>query len=81
MFARGKVVSDEKHAEAGEIGRPGGFHRRIRITSLFGNMLVIVTDGHLPYPFGREVTGCEVTDLDATLAKAKAVGVKLLFGP
>jgi hypothetical protein len=81
MFARGKVVSDEKHAEAGEIGRPGEFYRRIRVTSLFGKMLVMVTDGQLPYPFGREVTGYEVVDFGSTLTKARAAGAKLLFGP
>ena len=26
-------------------------------------MTVLVTDGHLPYPFGREMTGYEVSDL------------------
>ncbi|SOE74184.1 hypothetical protein SAMN05446635_5151 [Burkholderia sp. OK233] len=41
-------------------------------------MLVFVTDGKLPYPFGREVTGYLVADIDATLAKAQGVGVKVL---
>jgi hypothetical protein len=26
-------------------------------------MVVLVTDGHLPYPYGRETTGYEVSDL------------------
>ena len=56
-FAHGKVVADDKHADAGEIGRAGETYRRIRITSQFGNMQVLVTDGHLPYPFGHEITG------------------------
>jgi predicted enzyme related to lactoylglutathione lyase len=80
-FAHGKVLTDDKHADAGEIGRPGETYRRIRITSLFGNMQVLVTDGHLPYPFGREITGYQVQDLNATLEKAKAAGVKVLFPP
>ena len=80
-FSGGKVVSDEKKADAGEIGRVGETYRRIRITSLFGNVQVLVTDGHLPYPFGRELTGYEVQDLSATLEKAKAAGVKVLSGP
>jgi hypothetical protein len=42
--------------------------------SLFGKVTVLVTDGHLPYPYGREFTGYEVADLDMTLAKAKAAG-------
>jgi predicted enzyme related to lactoylglutathione lyase len=77
-FSHGKVVSDERHADGGEIGRPGETIRRVRITSGFGNMLVFVTDGKLPYPFGHEVTGYQVADLDATLAKAQNAGVKLL---
>ena len=80
-FSQGKVVADEAKADAGEIGRPGETYRRIRIASLFGNMQVMVTDGHLPYPFGREMTGYEVQDLGATLEKAKAAGAKVLFGP
>ncbi|MFM0232726.1 VOC family protein [Paraburkholderia sediminicola] len=77
-FSHGKVVSDNRHADGGEIGRPGETIRRARITSGFGTMLVFVTDGKLPYPYGREVTGYLVTDLDATLAKAQGVGVKVL---
>jgi predicted enzyme related to lactoylglutathione lyase len=77
-FSHGKVVSDNRHADGGEIGRSGETIRRVRITSGFGNMLVFVTDGKLPYPFGREVTGYQVADLDATLAKAQSAGVKVL---
>ena len=80
-FSRGKVVSDDAHADAGEIGRPGETYRRIRITSLFGNVQVMVTDGHLPYPFGRELTGYQVQDLAATLGKAKASGATILSPP
>jgi predicted enzyme related to lactoylglutathione lyase len=80
-FAGGKVVADDKRADAGEIGRSGETYRRIRISSLFGNMQVLVTDGHLPYPFGHETTGYEVRDLRETLEKAKAAGVKILSAP
>jgi predicted enzyme related to lactoylglutathione lyase len=80
-FSRGKLLSDDKAADAGEIGRPGETYRRIRISSAFGNMRVLVTDGHLPYPFGHELTGYEVHDLGATLEKAKAAGVKILSAP
>src|SRR5580658_9375787 len=78
-FAHGKVIADDKHADAGEIGRPGDSYRRVRITSLFGNMQVLVTDGHLPSPFGREITGYQVRDLAVTLEKAKVAGAKILF--
>jgi predicted enzyme related to lactoylglutathione lyase len=80
-FSRGKLLSDDKAADAGEIGRAGETYRRIRIASAFGNMQVLVTDGHLPYPFGHELTGYEVHDLGATLEKAKAAGVKILSAP
>lgn len=80
-FAKGAVISDEAQADAGEIGRSGETYRRIRISSLFGNMQVLVTDGHLPYPFGHEITGYEVEDLSATLEKAKSSGAKILSAP
>jgi hypothetical protein len=44
-------------------------------------LAVLVTDGHLPYPYGREMTGYEVANLTDTLAKAKAAGVAILTGP
>ncbi len=80
-LAHSRVVADDKHADGGEIGRPGEAYRRIQITSRFGNVLVLVTDGHLPYPFGHELTGYQVQDLGATLDKAKAAGAKILSAP
>ena len=80
-FSQGKVISDVANAPGAEIGRPEASYRRIRIESTFGKMLVLVTDGQLPYPYGRELTGYEVTDLDDTLAKAKAAGVQVLREP
>ncbi len=56
-------------------------YRRIRIESTFGKLTVLVTDGHLPYPYGRETTGYEVANLTDTLAKAKAAGVEILVSP
>jgi predicted enzyme related to lactoylglutathione lyase len=80
-FSHGKLMEDDKRADAAEIGRPGQTYRRIRIESLFGKMQVMVTDGHLPYPFGHEVTGYEVKDLSATLEKAKGSGAKIVSAP
>ncbi len=42
---------------------------------------MLVTDGHLPYPYGRETTGYEVADLPGTLTKAKASGASVLVEP
>jgi hypothetical protein len=53
----------------------------VRIESGFGKITVLVTDGHLPYPYGRELTGYEVSDLSDTLAKAKAAGATVLVEP
>jgi hypothetical protein len=44
-------------------------------------LVVFVTDGHLPYPYGRETTGYEVPNLADTLVKAQAVGVKVVVQP
>src|SRR5579863_1943947 len=80
-FSRGKVVSDNAHAPGIEIGRVSDTHRRFRIVSVFGAMAVFVTDGHLPYPYGREMTGYGVANLTDTLAKAKGTGVSVLVEP
>ena len=80
-FSHGKVVSDNAHAPGVEIGHASDAYRRIRISSVFGAMAVLVTDGHLPYPYGHETTGYEVTNLTGTLQKAKAAGVSVLDGP
>jgi predicted enzyme related to lactoylglutathione lyase len=77
-FSHGRIVADDRRADGGEIGRPGESYRRLRLESGFGRMQVMVTDGHLPYPFGHEVTGYAVSDLDATLAKATAAGATVL---
>ncbi|WP_426612834.1 glyoxalase [Bradyrhizobium sp. McL0616] len=80
-FSRGKIVSDDAKAPGAEIGRSDATYRRIRIESPFGKMVVLVTDGHLPYPYGRETTGYEVADLAATVAKAKEAGATVLVEP
>jgi hypothetical protein len=80
-FSHGRVTSDDRRAPGIEIGRPNETFRRIRVESTFGKLTVLVTDGHLPYPFGRELTGYEVKDLNATLTKAKAAGVTVLVEP
>jgi predicted enzyme related to lactoylglutathione lyase len=80
-FAHGHVVQDVADAPGAEIGRAGETWRRIRIESPFGRMLVLVTDGHLPWPWGRESTGYAVHDLAQTLDKAKAAGVRVLVAP
>lgn len=80
-FSHGKVVSDDARAPGVEIGRSSDTYRRVRIESTFGKMSVQVTDGHLPYPYGHELTGYEVTNLGDTLAKAKASGAKVLVEP
>lgn len=80
-FSHGSVVSDDARASGVEIGRAQGTHRRIRLASAFGKLTILVTDGHLPYPFGRETTGYEVENLDAVLTTAKAAGVTVLVAP
>jgi predicted enzyme related to lactoylglutathione lyase len=77
-FSHGSIVSDEARAPGVEIGRPGETYRRVRIESKFGKLTAFVTDGHLPYPYGHEMTGYEVTNLADTLTKAKAAGADVL---
>jgi hypothetical protein len=80
-FSHGSVASDEPRAPGIEIGRPGDTYRRIRLESGFGKTTVLVTDGHVPFPYGREVTGYEVPNLGLTLTKAAASGATILVKP
>jgi predicted enzyme related to lactoylglutathione lyase len=80
-FSHGSLVGDEPRASGVEIGRPTETYRRVRIESKFGKLTALVTDGHLPFPYGREMTGYEVTSLTDTLTKAKASGVDVLVPP
>jgi hypothetical protein len=80
-FAHGRVVSDDPRAPGVEVGRSADTYRRVRIESKFGKLTALITSGHLPYPYGREVTGYEVTSLSDTLAKARAAGVEVLVPP
>ena len=63
------------------IGKPGSTFRQVRLSSGFGNTLVSVTDGHLPYPYGREVAGYAVDDVAATVTKGTAAGATALVPP
>ncbi|WP_404366582.1 glyoxalase [Sphingomonas sp. MMS24-J45] len=78
-YSKGKVTADDKAAPGSEIGQPGKTYRRIRLTSGYGKMVVLVSDGQVGWPYGRELTGYEVADLDQTLAKATAAGVETLI--
>jgi hypothetical protein len=80
-FSHGEVISDDPHAPGIEIGCPTKTYRRVRMQSKFGNMTALVTDGHLPYPYGREITGYEVDNLSDTLSKANEAGVTVLVRP
>lgn len=80
-FAGGRITEDESRTPGVEIGRPTDVFRSIRVESRFGRMLVLVTDGHLPFPYGREITGYEFSDLARTLEKARRVGVEVLVEP
>ncbi len=80
IFGR-EIISDDAHAPGIEIGSPTKTYRRIRMQSKFGKMTALVTDGHLPYPYGREITGYEVDSLSDVLSKANEAGVTVLVRP
>jgi hypothetical protein len=80
-FSHGTVASDDAQAPGVEIGRPAETYRRVRIESKFGKLTALVTDGHLPYPYGREMTGYEVANLAETITKAKTAGADVLVPP
>jgi hypothetical protein len=80
-FSHGKVVFDDRHAPGIEIGRPKDTYRRVLIESTFGKIAVLVTDGQLPYPYGREISGYQVANLADAVSKAKAAGATVLVDP
>lgn len=79
-FARATITADNRAASGDEIGQPGKTIRRVAISSGYGKMVVFVSDGQIPWPYGRDMTGYAVPDLAATLDKAKAAGVETLVG-
>jgi hypothetical protein len=80
-FAQANVISDDHKAPGIEIGRPNDVYRRARMDSPFGKITILATDGHLPYPYGREIMGYEVDDLSNTLMKAKVAGASVAIEP
>ncbi|TRL38261.1 glyoxalase [Methylosinus sporium] len=80
-FAHGRILSDEKSAPGSEVGQPDKTIRRVRIASGYGKLALLVSNGQLPWPWGRDLTGYEVNDLRATLAKAEAAGAKVVVQP
>jgi hypothetical protein len=80
-FAQARVVSDDRNAPGIGIGKPNEGYRRVTMDSLFGKVAVLATDGHLPYPYGREIMGYDVDDLSDTLAKAKTAGASVVIEP
>jgi predicted enzyme related to lactoylglutathione lyase len=80
-FAQAKVISDDPKASGIEIGRANDAYHRVRMDSPFGKVTVLATDGHLPYPYGREIMGYEVDDLSNTVMKAKAAGASVVIEP
>lgn len=80
-FAHGTILSDDRAAPGVEVGQPDKTIRRVAISSGYGNMVVFVSNGQLPWPYGRDMTGYAVNDLAATLAKAHEAGVETLVAP
>ena len=80
VVAVDRLVGERGRRCAGAaVGRPDAKVRLVRIQSLYGDMLVVAGDGAWPWPYGREISGYGVTDLAATIDKAKAAGVTTLI--
>jgi hypothetical protein len=80
-YAHAKITADNRKASGAEVGQSGKTIRRIALTSNYGKMVVFVSDGQLPWPYGRDMTGYQVPDLAATLDKAKANGPRFWSRP
>jgi predicted enzyme related to lactoylglutathione lyase len=81
QFSHGKLTADAMNAPGVEIGSGEKSYHNILLESRFGKINIIATDGHLPWPYGRETTGYEVHDVSGTIEKAKANGVTVLTQP
>ena len=90
MDARGTVLGRGTAGPSDHVDEPATSQRaaearpileRVRIESIFGKMTVLVTNGQLVYPYGRETTGYEVANLADTLKKAVASGAVVLVTP
>ncbi|BCA95842.1 hypothetical protein TUM19329_22030 [Legionella antarctica] len=81
QFSKGRVLSDNANAPGIEIGQPDKYYRRVLIESGFGRIMIIITNGHLTWPYGRELTGYEVANLKETLAQAEIAGASILVKP
>src|SRR5262249_30077012 len=77
-FSQGKIVSDDRNAPGIEVGRPKDTYRRVRIDSNFGKIAVLVIDGQLPYPYGREINGYGVANHTDPDNRARAGGAPVL---
>ena len=53
-FSKGKVVRTMPMRRASRSAARATTYRRVRIDSAFGKLTLLVTDGHLPFPYGRE---------------------------
>jgi uncharacterized linocin/CFP29 family protein len=72
------LTIDRQQVDDVERGARDADWQPVKISSPFGPTVVMITNGHRPYPFGREVTGYAVAHLDATLAKARTAGAVVL---
>src|SRR5260370_11786826 len=81
LFLAGKSSLTNPRAPGSEIGKPGDTYRRICIESTFGKLAVFVTDGHLPYPYGREITVDGRANLGGPLGNGKTAVEQTLIAP
>ncbi|MDE1156037.1 MAG: glyoxalase [Acidobacteriaceae bacterium] len=81
QFSGGRIEQETLHADGATIGRTGYFFRELTIRSAFGLLKVLVTDGALPWPYGRETTGYAVADLSAALQQASSLGAIIEVKP
>ena len=74
-FSQGKVVSDmRERARRARSASPARPFAASASSLGFGKVTVLVTDGQLPFPYGRETTGYEVADLDADAGQGQGGG-------
>ncbi|WP_321968454.1 glyoxalase [Burkholderia cepacia] len=80
-FTGGRVIKDIRNANGIDIGEPNKTYRLVKLQSTIGKVTILVTDGHMPYPYGIEHDGFEVPGLAAALQNAMNLGATPLTKP
>jgi hypothetical protein len=80
-FTGGQIIKVLPLADGRDIGQPGETYQRFYLKSSVGVVDVLVTNGQLPFPYGKEHDGFQVSDVVVTVQRAVNSGATALTDP